>query len=125
MPSNDESTTAFGVSSMMKSTPVRCSSDADVAALPADDAALHVVGGQLDERHGRLGGGARGDALQRVGDEVARAPLRLRRGLFLHLPHAARELVAHLLLRLVEDPLLRLTARHAGDPLELAALARP
>ena len=98
MPSNDESTTAFGVSSMMKSTPVRCSSVADVAPLTADDAALHVVGGQLDERDGRLGGRARGDPLQRVGDEVARAPLRLGRRLLLHLPDAAGELVADLLL---------------------------
>ena len=50
---------------------------ADVAALPADDPALHVVGGQLDDRDRRLGGMAGGDALQGVGDEVPRPPLRL------------------------------------------------
>ena len=122
MPSNDESTTAFGVSSMMKSTPVRCSSDADVASLTADDAALHVVGGQLDERDGRLGGRARSDPLQRVGDEVAGAPLRLGGRLLLHLPDASRELVADLLLGLGEDLLPRLAGRHRRDLLEESLL---
>ena len=36
---------------------------ADVAALAADDAALHVVGRELDDRDGRLGGVAGGEAL--------------------------------------------------------------
>jgi len=83
---------------------------------------LRPSGRKLDERHGRLRRRARGDALQRIGDEVARAPLRLGRGFLLHLADAAGELVAHLLLRVVEYPLPRLAARHAGDPLELAAV---
>ena len=37
---------ASGVSSMMRSTPVSVSMRADVAALAADDAALHLVIGQ-------------------------------------------------------------------------------
>ena len=44
---------------------------ADVASLAADDPALHVVGGKLDQRRGRLGGMACRDPLERVGDEVA------------------------------------------------------
>ena len=52
----------------------------DVAPLPADDPALHVVGGELDERDGRLGRMARGDPLERVRDEVSRPALRVRCG---------------------------------------------
>ena len=44
---------------------------ADVAALAADDPALHVVRGQLDDGHGRLGGVARRHPLERVGDQRA------------------------------------------------------
>ena len=50
---------------------------ADVAALAADDPALHVVGGKLDERDRRLGGVAGRDALESVGDEVPGAALGL------------------------------------------------
>ena len=96
----------------------------DVPTLAADDPALHVVGGKLDDRDGRLGGGARRDPLQRVGDEVPRAPLRLGRSLLLELPHPSGELVADLLLRGGEDPLPRLAGGHAGDPLELGAVAQ-
>jgi hypothetical protein len=67
----------------------------DVAALASDDPPLHVVGRQLDHGHRRLGGVARGDTLQRVGNEVARSPLRLGARLFLELAHTSRELVPH------------------------------
>ena len=40
------------------------------------------------------------------------------------LAHPSGELVAHLLLRGGEDPLPRLAGRHAGDPLELGAVAQ-
>ena len=43
MPSNDERTTACGVSSTMKSTPVEMLERADVASFATDDATLHVV----------------------------------------------------------------------------------
>ena len=95
---------------------------ADVAALPADDPALHVVGRKLDERHRRLGRGAGGNPLERVGDEVARPPLRLAGRLFLEAAHATGELVAYLLLRLLEDLLPRLAPRQLRHPLELPAL---
>ena len=91
---------------------------ADVAALAADDAALHVVGRELDDGDRRLGGVARGDALQGVGDEVACAPLRLRPRLLLEHPHAAAEVVADELLASLEQMRLRLLLRHAGDALQ-------
>ena len=79
MPSNDESTTACGVSSMMKSTPVRCSSARMLRPSRPMMRPFMSSDGQLDERDGRLGRVARGDPLQRVGDEVAGAALRLGR----------------------------------------------
>ena len=99
---------------------------ADVAALAADDPALHVVGGELDERDRRLGGVARGDALERVGDEVARAALRLGRapppraggrGARARGGRAPRE-------RSSRCAFASLTVM-PGDPLELAPAARP
>ena len=44
---------------------------ADVAALAADDAALHVVARDVDDRDGRLGGVVGGDALDGDADDVA------------------------------------------------------
>src|SRR3954469_16569565 len=94
----------------------------DVAALAADDAALHVVGRQLDEGDRRLGGVAGGDALEGVGDEVAGAPLGLGLRLLLHLADAAGEVVADELLGALHQVRLRLVDGHAGDPRELAQL---
>src|SRR5205823_4910622 len=54
--------------------------------------------------------------------EVARAALGLERSLLLHLADAAREVVAHLLLRVDEDLLPRLADRQPRDPLQLSAL---
>src|SRR5829696_3375481 len=88
---------------------------ADVPALLADDAALHVVGGKLDDGDGGLGRVARGHALERVGDEIARAPLRLDARLFLLLPDLAGELMADQLLGSAQQVPLRLFDRHAGD----------
>ena len=95
---------------------------ADVAALAADDAALHVVGRELDDGDRRLGRVARGDALQRVRDEVPRAPLRLGARLLLEHPDAAAEIVADELLAALEQVRLRLLLRHAGDPLDAGLL---
>src|SRR4051812_40532060 len=64
----------------------------------------------------------RSDPLQRVGDEVARAPFRLGPRLLLEHAHAAREVVADELLTALEQVRLRLLQRHAGDPLELGLL---
>ena len=43
----------------------------DVAALAADDPALHLVARQVDDGHGVLGGVVGGDALHRGDDDVA------------------------------------------------------
>ena len=75
----------------------------DVAAFPADDPSLHVVGGKLHHGHGRLGGVAGRDPLQRVGHEITSAALRLGARLVLERADAARELVAHLLLSALEQ----------------------
>ena len=96
---------------------------ADVATLAADDPPLHVVGRELDERDRGLGRVRRCDSLQRVGDEVPRAPLRLRPRLLLHLAHVARELVPDEIRGALEQVLLRLDDGHPGDPLEVAELA--
>ena len=73
---------------------------ADVAPLAADDAALHVVGGELDDRHGRLGGVAGGHPLHDDGEDVAHAAVGVALGLLLDLAHAARAVVADLVLEL-------------------------
>src|SRR4051812_26146273 len=65
---------------------------------------------------------ARGHALQRIGDEVARASLRLRARLFLELAHPPGELVAHEILGALEQRELRLVDGHAGDALEFGDL---
>src|SRR5205823_12671401 len=77
---------------------------------------------QLDDRDGRLGRVARRDALERVGDEVPRAPSGLVVRLLFQLADAARELVADELLGTGEHLGLRLAQRQAGDALELLHL---
>src|SRR3954453_13623984 len=94
----------------------------NVAALAADDPALHVVGRQLDQGDRGLGCVIRGHALESVGDEVPRAPLGLAPRLLLGLAHVARELVPDQLLRALEQVRLRLVDGHARDPLQLGLL---
>ena len=67
----------------------------DVATLPSDDATLHVVTGELHDRHGRLRGVTRRDPLQRVRDERSRPTACLCASLFLHLPDRPLELVTN------------------------------
>ena len=93
---------------------------ADVATLAADDPPLHVVGGELDDADGRLGRVARRDALEGIGDERPRPPLRVGARLLLELAHGARELVADQVLRALEELLARLAEREPADALELA-----
>ena len=50
---------------------------ADVAALAADDAALHVLGGERHDRDGGLGDDLGGEALHRRRDDLAGALVRL------------------------------------------------
>ena len=66
--SKPERTTVSGVSSMIRSTPGRLLEGPDVAALAADDPALHLVGRQVDDRDRVLGGVVGGDALDRRDD---------------------------------------------------------
>ena len=93
---------------------------ADVPSLAADDSALHVVGGELDDAHGGLGGVARGDSLECVRDERAGLPLRIGPRLLLELPHGAGELVADEILRPLEQLRARLAKRESAYALELA-----
>ena len=118
-PSKPESTTASGVSSMMKSMPVRVLERADVAALAADDAALHVVGGQVDHRDGRLGDVVGGGPLDAEREDVAGAAVGFAPRLFLDLAHELGHLVARLVLGLLEEGVPGLRGAHAGDALEL------
>src|SRR3954447_1158958 len=93
---------------------------ADVAALPADDAALHVIGGQVDNRHRRLGRVARRHALHAHGEDVADTALGVALGLLLDLADDAGRVVARALLDLGQQDLLGLGDAEAGDALELA-----
>ena len=68
---------------------------ADVATLAADDAALHVVAGQVDDRDGRLGDVVGRRALDAEREDVARPPVGFAPGLFLDGAHHLGHVVAH------------------------------
>jgi hypothetical protein len=87
---------------------------ADVPPLAPDDPALEVVRRELDDRNGRLCRVARGDALEGVSDERPRPPPSLGAGLLLELAHVPSELVAHEVLRALDQLLLRLVHREPG-----------
>ena len=92
---------------------------ADVAALAADDAALHVVGRQVDHRDGGLGDVVGGGALDAQREDVAGAAVGLAARLFLDLAHELGHLVAGLVLGLLEQHVLGLRGAQPGDALEL------
>src|SRR5258706_15805183 len=94
----------------------------NVSTLATDDAALHVVGRQLDDDDRRFRRVACGDALERIGDEVAGASFRLRLRLLLQHPDATRELVADELFSTLQQMRLRFLEGQAGDALELGLL---
>src|SRR5205807_7203832 len=56
---------------------------ADVASLTADDPALHVVGGEVHDGDGGLGGMSGREPLHADREDVAHTPLRITLGLFL------------------------------------------
>ena len=95
---------------------------ADVAALATDDAALHLLARQVDDRHGRLGGMVGRDALHDGGQDPSGALLALLLGTALDLA----DLLLRLRLRLVHDlrdeRLACLCRRQAAQPLELDEL---
>ena len=95
---------------------------ADVAALAADDPALHVVAGQIDHRHRGLDGVVGGQPLDGGGQDFLGL---LARGLprLLLQPHADElRLAAGLVFHLGEQLALGLLGGEAGDRLELAPL---
>ena len=65
------------------------------------------------------------NTLEGIRDKAARAPPRLRSRLLLELAHAPGELVADLVLGLLEQVLLRLARREPGDSLELGRGVAP
>src|SRR4029077_12638773 len=94
----------------------------DVPALLADDAAFELVCRQRQHRDRNLGGLVGGDALNRLGDDLASTALALIASHQFGLPHLAGNLVAQVLLDLGHQDALGFLARHVGDALELALL---
>ena len=100
---------------------------ADVAALAADDAALHFIVGQRNDGDGGLGGMVCRAALDGGGDDLAGGLVGLLLHLRLDLLDLHRGLVADIFLDALEDVGLGLFLRQAGDLLQdlhLAALER-
>src|SRR5215471_16665889 len=97
----------------------------DVATLAPNDPALHVVGGELHDRHRGLGRVARSDPLQSVGDQVPGATLRLGARLVFESADPAGEFVTSLLLPALEQQCPRVSLRQAGDPLKLREVGVP
>ena len=95
---------------------------ADVAALAADDAPLQIVARQIDDRHGRFDGVLGGAALNGFGDVLAR----LRAGLLARLGVEAldqiRRVAPRVGLDVLQQQVLGLFGRQAGQPLELVLL---
>src|SRR5205085_5266422 len=79
---------------------------ADVAPLPTDDAPLHVIGGEMDDRYCVFGCMAGGESLHANRENVAHPPLGLPLRLLLDLAKAARGVVLGVLLDLLHQHLL-------------------
>ena len=114
---------ASGVSSMMRSTPVSVSMRADVAALAADDAALHLVIGQGNHTDGNFGHMVGGAALDGGGDDLACALVGLLLGPGLDLLDLQGRLMGDLGLHLSDQVFLGLLGGEAGDALQHLRLA--
>src|SRR4051812_26582116 len=92
---------------------------ADVAAFATDDAALHVVAGQVQDRHDRLGGLFARDPLNRQSDDLAGSGLALVLGVLLDVADDDRGLALGLGLDGLDQLALGVGGSQAGDPLEL------
>ena len=120
-PSKADSTTAFGRVVDDEVDAGEVLERADVAALAADDPALHVVGGQLDDRDRRLGGVARGEPLHRDREDDAHAALGVALGLLLDLAQdRARASWRASSSTSRSSACLACAGAHAGDALERA-----
>ena len=95
---------------------------ADVAALAADDAALHVVARDVDDRDGRLGGVVGGDALDGDADDVAGLLVGLFARAGLGLADDLRGVALDVVVDAVDELVARLVGGHAGERLEAVAL---
>ena len=95
---------------------------ADVPSLAADDAPLHVVAGQVDDRHRRLDRVLGGAALDRLGDDLSGAECRRLARLALEALDERRGVAPRVGLDLLQQDLLGFVCRHRGDPLQFALL---
>ena len=91
---------------------------ADVAPLAADDASLHLVGGQRHHRNGGLSHKVGGIALDRHGDDLPGALLALLLGALLALFDAQRRFMLDFIFQVVEQIFLCLVDGEAGDALK-------
>jgi hypothetical protein len=91
---------------------------ADVAALAADDAALHVVARELDDGDRGLGRMAGGETLHGHGEDRAHAALRVALGLLLDRAQDLDRVVARLVLDVLQERLLGLPGAEACGALE-------
>ena len=95
---------------------------ADVAALAADDAALHVIVGQGHDRHGGLRHLIGGTLLNGHGDDVARLFVALFLGAAFDVAHHDGGVMIGVLLDAGHEDVARLFHGHVGDALQLALL---
>ncbi len=93
---------------------------ADVAPLAADDAPLHVVAREIDDRHGRLDRGVGGAALDGVGDDVLRAGGGGFAGFRLETLDEVGGVAPRVRFDLFQEQLARLVGGEARDALQLA-----
>src|SRR4051794_1123698 len=91
---------------------------ADVAALAADDPALHLVARQVDDAHRVLRGVVRGDPLHRRDDDLARLLLRLVARPALDRPCDLHGVVLGFLADRLEQDALRVLGRQPRDLLQ-------
>ena len=95
---------------------------ADVAALAADDPALHLLARQLDQPGRRLAGVRAGEPAHRDREDVARPAVGLALRLLLDLDQGPAGLVARVVLDVGDQQLLGLGGRQPREALELLAL---
>ena len=103
--------------------PGQCLQGADVAALAADDASLHLVIGQGNHTDGDLGHMVGGAALDGGGHDLPAPAVSLVLGPGLDLLDLQGSLVGHLGLHLGDQVILGLVGGEAGDALQHLGLA--